>query len=493
MPSESKHSDLLNLLTLEQVLGTIPSGLFVVDLEMRIVYWNAEAERITGYSADEVIGRHCSFLEGAECGERCGLYSPNVPKPIIGATCRIKTKSGKEITLSKNVDHLLKNGRIIGGIESFNDISSQVQSENQLRLHAEELEAAVTVRTAELEQERSRLNNLLEAMTDFAYIVSPDKRVLYMNRAMIEAIGNQVGKTCHEALFNLGEVCASCPLQTVIEGEAVREERLDGKTGKTYEVLHTPLQGIDGSINKLAVCRDITERKLMEDELRTTNQELDDFVRTVSHDLRVPLAPIISIAEFLQDEYGEGMDPQCLDLLKDIEQQGERLLALLEDLLQLARVGKLAPPSQPVVLRPLIDEVVDELIDSQDGATINIEFNELPDVAIPATLLQQIFSNLIGNAVRYAGEATQPISVGGNKKDNKVVFYVLDHGPGIPEGEREQIFDLFYRGSGGKKFSGTGIGLATVRKIARLYNGRTWVEETPGGGCTFKIEMTEPT
>jgi len=492
LPSSSKHSDLLDLLTLGQVLETIPSGLFVVDLEMRIVYWNAEAERITGYSAKDVIGKPCSVLEGVECGEGCGLYNPNSSKPIIGANCRINTKYGKQVTLSKNIDYLLKDGKIIGGIESFIDISEQVQLQNQLRVHAEELEAAVTVRTAELEQERSRLNNLLEAMTDFAYIVSADKKVIYMNRAMIEAIGDQVGKNCHQALFSLGEVCANCPLSQVLQGEAVREERINQNTGRTYEVLHTPLQGIDGSTNKLAVCRDITERKRIEEELRSTNQELDDFVRTVSHDLRVPLAPIISIAEFLQDEYGKGMDPQCLDLLKDIELQGERLLALLEDLLQLARVGKLAPPSQPVALGPLIDDVFEELVDAQDGTTIDITYDDLPDVSIPATLLRQIFSNLIGNAIRYASEAEQPISVGGGKENKQVVLYVQDHGPGIPEGEREQIFDLFYRGSGGKRFSGTGIGLATVRKIARLYNGRTWVEETPGGGCTFKIELTEP-
>lgn len=492
MAAKPRPNNLLEILSLTQVLETIPSGLFLVDLDQRIVSWNAAAERITGFSAEEVVGQHCSVLKGIECGNGCGLYSPDMPKPIINAACRIITKSGKEITLSKNIDLLWKDGKPVGGIESFNDITQQKQLETQLRQHAEELEAAVAVRTAELEQERTRLSGLLDAMTDFAYIVSPLKRVLFMNRAMIEAIGDQVGKNCHQALFGLDEVCENCPLAEVATGETVREERRNDKTGRTYEVLHTPLMGVDGICNKLAVCRDITERKEIEEALRSTNQELDDFVRSVSHDLRVPLAPIISIAEFLRLEYGETMDAQCLDLLQDIEKQGERMLALLEDLLLLARVGKVPPPSQRIPLQPLVQSVVNTLTSSQSTLQTAVAIEELPDARIPESLLRQIFSNLIGNAMRYAGSSDQPISVGGKRDGRLLSLYVLDHGPGIPQLEREQVFDLFFRGSSGRKHSGTGIGLATVRKITRLYGGKAWIVETPGGGCTFRVELIEP-
>jgi signal transduction histidine kinase len=81
--------------------------------------------------------------------------------------------------------------------------------------------------------------------------------------------------------------------------------------------------------------------------------------------------------------------------------------------------------------------------------------------------------------------------VGGERQHNRVRFFVRDHGPGIPPEERDRIFDLFYRGSTGKHLKGTGIGLAIVQKIARLYQGRVWVEETPGGGATFWVEMTD--
>ena len=93
-------------ISLEQALGTIPSGLFVVDTEMQIVYWNPAAEKIIGYSAEEAIGQHCSFLKGIPCSDRCGLYDSDKPKPIIGGKCTIVTKSGKTIYLLKNMEYL---------------------------------------------------------------------------------------------------------------------------------------------------------------------------------------------------------------------------------------------------------------------------------------------------------------------------------------------------------------------------------------------------
>ena len=100
--TKAKH--IIENISLEHALSTIPSGLFVVDLEMQIVYWNPAAEKITGYSAADAVGRHCTFLQGIPCDERCGLYNSDIPKPIIGGKCTIVTNSGKTIHLLKNVE-----------------------------------------------------------------------------------------------------------------------------------------------------------------------------------------------------------------------------------------------------------------------------------------------------------------------------------------------------------------------------------------------------
>jgi PAS domain S-box-containing protein len=479
----------LDILSLEQVLRTIPSGLFLVDHDQRVVYWNAEAERITGYPAAEVIGRHCSFLAGIPCGRSCGLYNDAVAKPVIGVPCSIRTRDGRRIILAKNVDYLRdKDGQIVGGVESFIDITRQKRLEKRLRRHALELEQAVQRRTAELEAERSRLLTVLDAMNDLAYITSADHRVEFMNRAMIEVFGTPNGNHCYE-VYGRQTACPWCPLPQVLIEETVREERFVEINGRTYEIIHTPLTDADGQIHKLSVFRDITERKEAEKRLHAANQELDAFVYTVSHDLRTPLTPIMGFAEFLKEEYGDRLDAQAIDMLEEIEKQGEKMLALLEDLLALARVGRIETPAKAVDVTVVVQQVLDELSETTNRDGIAVTLNELPPLKVPETLLAQLFSNLIGNALRYAGGADARIEIGGGRRDGQIFYYVRDHGPGIPPEERSLIFDLFYRGSTAGKTIGTGIGLGTVRKIARLYDGRVRVEETPGGGSTFVVDF----
>lgn len=241
----------------------------------------------------------------------------------------------------------------------------------------------------------------------------------------------------------------------------------------------------------VGLVQDITERKRMEEALRAANRDLDAFVHTVSHDLRNPLTPIIGYAELLNRDYGKFLDEQARRALAEIVSQGQGMLALLEDLLRLAQVGHLPPADEPADCNEVAHGVLVGLASEIAAAGVNVQVGSLPGSHLPKTLLVQLFDNLIGNAVRYAGKDGGPIEVGGEKDGARVRFHVRDHGPGIAEAERGRIFDLFYRGAEGRKCRGTGVGLATVQKIVRLYDGRVWVEETPGGGCTFRVEMTE--
>lgn len=241
----------------------------------------------------------------------------------------------------------------------------------------------------------------------------------------------------------------------------------------------------------ISVVEDITDRKQAEEDLTEANRELETFVYTVSHDLRTPLVPIIGYADFLRESCRDRLDEQALDCLAEISESGQRMVALMEDLLTLAKVGQVEWPAEPLDTGEVVNEVVGGLAGQITQAGVSVDVSDLPPLRLPKTFLAQIIDNLIGNAVRYAGRAGSPIEVGGERKGDLVRLYVRDHGPGIPVEERSRIFEVFYRGATGKKSPGTGVGLATVLKIARLYGGQVWVEETEGGGSTFWVEMMD--
>jgi PAS domain S-box-containing protein len=485
----SKASAIIKNISLEQALSTIPSGLFVVDTEMHIVYWNPAAERITGYSSEETVGQHCSFLQGIPCEERCGLFHSDTPKPIIGGRCTIVTKSGKTAQLIKNMEFLRDDdGEIVGGIESFNDLSQQYALEESLREQATTLEVRVKKRTEELKKSEQRFRIVLDNMDDMAYIANEDLKLTFMNRAMLEAFGDLVGESCHEILHNEKTPCSWCPMDKVFKNRTVRDERKLGRDERTYEIVHTPLPAEDGIRQKLAVCRDITQRKKSEEDLKEANRELDAFAHTISHDLRSILAPVVTYMDFLSITYSEVFDEQILQILGEVERQSERAIALLDDLLDLATVSHVKAGDHPTDVNTIVDEVIRDLgVNKEERPEIVAE--KLPHTWLPETLVYQIFINLIGNANRYAPKASGAIEVGSWDENKSTIYFVRDYGPGVPAKEREAVFNIFFRGKNSSAPRGTGVGLAIVRKIALRCHGQAWVEQTPGGGATFCLSL----
>ncbi len=480
------NSNLHHLLAeypLETLLQTIPTGLFLVDTDMTIVYWNAEAERITGFSTSEAIGQHCSFLYGDPCYEECGLFSKTVTKPQIGVTCSIRHRDGRIISLSKNVDLLCdKDGNIIGGIEAFVDISRLKKLEVSLR-------SAVEERTQELELEKAGLRAVLDGMVDPAYICDASYHISFINQAMLDLVGEIDEKPCYEAIYQKKSVCDDCPLQQVLEGKIIRQEKRINEIGRTFEVVHSPYPLAKKPTHKLGVSRDITERIEIRRKLQQTNRELDAFVSTVSHDLRSPLTPLIGFAELLEERYAEQLDDIGHDCIFEIKKTAMKMKDLLEDLLSLSRVGQIKLPDHPVDATQVAKSSLLELADKVLEHRAEVKIEELPEVSIPESLLADLFRNLLGNALKYAAEHDPRIEVSGEKFADRVRFKVVDHGPGVVEEEREVVFEPFKRGSSSRGFSGTGIGLATVAKIARVFDGSAWVEETSGGGATFVVDF----
>lgn len=480
---------LLEALSKELILGTIPSGLFLVDDKRHIVYWNREAERLTGYSTEEIVGQHCSILEGIECGRGCGLYDIGSPeKPVIGAECHIRTKVGRKIIISKNIDYLHLNGEVVGGIETFVDISSQKELEDKLRLHSEQLEEAVESRTAELQEERTQLRSILNGMTDMAYIVTADLRIDYFNKAMESVYGVKRGERCYEVIHESKTPCKDCPWGKILTG-AIVEERDFKQLNRVYEVIHSLMYGPRGEPQKLAVCRDISERKEATEKLLEVNRQLDSFAHTVSHDMRSPLTGVSCYTELIKEKYGEVLKGDGIVMLEEVETQAKRMLNIIEDLLCFSTTDHIEPTIIPVNTNEIVKQV---LLDSRfetEEKNVQVIATDLPKLKIPETLLYEMISNLLLNAIRYGCDRGGKVEICGASEGPHRSISVIDHGPGIPEQERESVFEVFVRGSTAGSIQGTGIGLATVYKIVERFNGKILLEETLGGGCTFKASF----
>ena len=483
------NSALLQLLAeypLERLLQTIPTGLFLVDNKKTVVYWNAAAERITGYSTEEAIGRNCSFLHGDPCAEGCGLFSGTGSFPVLGQVCSFQHKNGEVITLSKNVDLLRdKRGTVIGGIESFIEITEFKREESLLR-------DEVNARTEELELEKAALRSVLDGMTDPVYICDDNYHLVFVNQAMLNILGDINSKYCYEVIYNEPFPCDDCPLAEVLDGNVVHQEKMFLEEDKIFEVIHSPYPSSTEPDQKLSVCRDITERIKTERRLHQANKELDAFVSTVSHDLRSPLTPLIGFADLLLDRYADGLDEIGQISIQEIKKTAEKMRNLLEDLLTLSRVAQLRQPQHPVDASVVAHEMLLELADKVLESGAEVKISELPEILVPEELVANMFRNLLANAIKYASRDNPLIEVDGRQVNGHIRYRVIDHGPGVAREEAQSIFEPFFRGSNSRSIAGTGIGLATVAKIARVYGGSAWVEETPQGGATFVVEFSTP-
>lgn len=457
---------------LENLLQIVPAGVFVVTPDQKIVYWSEEAERITGYAAAEVMGRSCLEFHGDSCCHDCALFDTAVSKPILGKNCALIHKQGHRLMVSKNADLLRSaDGTVVGGIEAFVDRTG----------------------LNELETERDSLRSVLNGMTDPIYICDRNYRLLFFNRAMDRLIGKMTDRPCYEILYGRADVCPDCPMTEVFAGELCRQETHLIGTGRTYEVLHSACHFHQQPQCKLGVCRDITERLAIRQRLQQVNRELDAFVSMVSHDLRSPLTPLIGYADLLHERYSSVLDDLGRESVSEIRSTAEGMKDLLEDLLCLARVGQVAVPAKPVATLRVVADVVAELGEFIQRRQARIDIGCLPDVLMPETFLADLFRNLITNALKYGvGKEDPLIEIFGHVVGERVELLVRDHGVGVTEAEREKIFEPFARGDIAHKHNGTGIGLATVAKIARVYHGRVWVEETSGGGATFVVELPNP-
>jgi PAS domain S-box-containing protein len=226
---------------------------------------------------------------------------------------------------------------------------------------------------------------------------------------------------------------------------------------------------------------DVTDLHEALADLARSNDELDRFASVVSHDLRQSLTTVLGFLMLLESRHGGALDDRALSLLVAAREGGERMSALLDDLLAYARVGHSGRRPEPVDAAELVRRVAPT---AAPGATV--EVGELPVVRAREREFEQLFANLLGNAAKFVAPGTPPrIAVYAAREDEGWRFEVADNGIGVPAPLAERVFGMFQRLQRAEDYPGTGIGLAICQKIVEASGGRIWVRPRDDGGSVF--------
>lgn len=235
--------------------------------------------------------------------------------------------------------------------------------------------------------------------------------------------------------------------------------------------------------------RELSFRQQAMQELTRSNQELQQFAYVASHDLQSPLKTIENYLSLLEHEHGAEISPDARRIIGVSRSAAGRMRTLIYDLLEFSRVGSDSEWSQ-IDLNVVLDEIVDELQEeiSQNEATVKVA--KLPTLMGHPTDMKQLFQNLISNSLKYRRTDVKPvIKIWGEDQPESYLIAVNDNGIGIEKQYFDRIFQLFQRLHGRNQYPGTGIGLATCKKIIDLYGGEIWLDSEPGEGSTFYLTI----
>jgi PAS domain S-box-containing protein len=271
----------------------------------------------------------------------------------------------------------------------------------------------------------------------------------------------------------------------------------------------SPIFGMDGEINNLVfISRDINEQKIAEEkikemnanlekkvnerteELKTSNNELEQFAYVASHDLQEPLRTISNFTGLFEQQYKGKLDKKADEYLNFISSSTARMQILIKDLLEYSRIGKNDIDKTEVDCNELLKEVLNDLSKSTNESKAEIHSEYLPTMKGYPMELKSLFQNLISNAIKFQkGDGHPIINISVKDKNTKWLFAVKDNGIGIDRKYYDKLFIIFQRLHNKTEYPGTGIGLVQCRKIVELHGGKIWVDSELGKGSTFYFTL----
>ncbi len=466
-------------------------AIFMLDKEGIVQSWNEGARRIKGYEASEIIGKHFStFYLAVDLENEKPQFELRMAQEIgryEEEGWRVR-KDGSRFWANVIITPLRDpNGRLTGFAKVTRDLTQRkLQEESFQRL----LES----------EERFRL--LVEQVRDYAiFILDARGLISSWNQGARRLKGYSADEVMgkHFSIFYRPEAIAK-DHPTYELNVAVREGRYEEegwrvrKDGTQFwaNVVLTSLWDKRGNLTGFAkVTRDLTERKKADDKLRAQKEELEAFAHTLTHDLRAPIRAIHSFAQVLKTELATLSESEKEAYLTRILKATNAINVLINDVLQFSQMSLSELPLEMVHLEEVIEEALSfhEAEVERVHAVIKIK-KPLPTVHANRTLLLQIFSNLISNALKFPQPGQAPkVEIFSVMKNDHCHIHVRDHGVGIPQHHQENIFKMFERGNAGSESPGTGIGLAIVKRAAERLGGSVSLTSKENEGADFLVTL----
>lgn len=471
----------------------IDYAVFLLDPNGNIVSWNPGAERLNGYKADEIIGKHFSMFYAAR---DLAADKPSHELKIASEAGGFENEGWRlrkdgsrfwaEVVITRIRD---EEGRLIGFGMITRDLTERRHADLRYRL-------------------------LIDGVTDYAiFSMDPRGYITSWNTGAQRIKGytaDEIVGQNFSRFYTDEERRTSMPQHVLRTAEQTGHFTGEGwrvrKDGSRFwaMVVVTPLRDEAGELYGFSkVTRDMTDRKLLLDELQRhskelelrvqerdeTNAELEAFAYSVSHDLRAPLRAITGFAEALKEECEGQLSKEGREYLAEIGGAAQRLNALVQDLLEYGRVGRISMPLASVRLLDAIHEAKRDLGKLPPGS-LTIEVPAEVRVRAYPPVLKQVIFNLLSNAVKFRREDSMPeVITFAEVRGESVRLSIRDNGIGIAPEHQERIWNVFERLHDREAYTGTGIGLAIVKRAVTRMGGHCGVISKPGEGSTFWIEL----
>ncbi|MGE5503806.1 MAG: ATP-binding protein [Actinomycetota bacterium] len=460
-------------------------------LDSVVTSWNRGAEKIFGYTAQEMIGHPLTILFPPGLEEEEGQIVARIARGEVvnHFESRRRRKDGRIIDVSVTISPIFDDkGRVVGASKIARDITEAMQSELALR------------------QSEERLRTILDGVDACIYLKDCDGRYLFANDAVRRLWGVELDEVVGfgDDKFFDAETVANIrhnDRRVLAGGEIVRAEETNLVVGSsapvTYLSVKLPLRHADGTIYALCgISTDISERiraendiRIAMDHLSVSNAELERFAYVAAHDLQEPVRSIVSFSQLLERRLGATLSADDRESFGFVIDGARRMGTLINDLLAYSRINSQEEPFSRIALATACNEALVNLQGAIRDKDADVIVGDLPEVLGNSAQMTQLFQNLVGNAIKYSRPDVRPhIAVSARRQGAEWVVTVSDNGIGIGNTDQD-VFEIFRRLHTVDAYPGTGVGLAICRRIVQRHQGRIWYESVEGQGSAFHFAI----